>query len=116
MPTVRSSPLSFSFSMGHFRQHCLVYALKLLCPPPLFRFRRNCRRRAPPTEGSAFGSAVSGPMKTTVVEGLVIPAKLDSVQATNFVLTQQARDKHKESITPSKKERQHVSHCTNDDA
>lgn len=35
-----------------------------------------------------FGS-VGGPTKTTVVEGLVIPACLDTVQATNFVLTQQ---------------------------
>ncbi|CAM9328286.1 unnamed protein product [Hapterophycus canaliculatus] len=43
---------------------------------------------APPAEGSVFGS-VGGPAKTTVVEGLVIPARLDTVQATNFVLTQQ---------------------------
>lgn len=39
-----------------------------------------------------FGSTVKGPTKTTVVEGLVIPSRLDTVQATNFVLTQQASD------------------------
>lgn len=48
-----------------------------------------------PAEGRAFGSLVARPPKTTIVEGLVIPAKLDGVQATNFVLTQQVRNKKK---------------------
>ncbi|CAM9368319.1 unnamed protein product [Ectocarpus fasciculatus] len=52
--------------------------------------RRPVEPWAPPTEGSVFGSTVKGPTKTTVVEGLVIPSRLDTVQATNFVLTQQA--------------------------
>ncbi|CAN0008939.1 unnamed protein product [Ectocarpus sp. 6 AP-2014] len=54
--------------------------------------RRPVEPWVPPTEGSVFGSTVKGPTKTTVVEGLVIPSRLDTVQATNFVLTQQARD------------------------
>ncbi|CAM9375864.1 unnamed protein product [Ectocarpus sp. 12 AP-2014] len=53
--------------------------------------RRPVEPWVPPTEGSVFGSTVKGPTKTTVVEGLVIPSRLDTVQATNFVLTQQAR-------------------------
>lgn len=46
--------------------------------------------REPPTGGRAFGSII-GPESTTLVEGLVIPFRLDTVQSTNFVLTQQAR-------------------------
>lgn len=49
--------------------------------------------RAPPAEGRAFGCDVGGPAQSTVVEGLVIPTRLDSVQATNFVLTQQVSSK-----------------------
>lgn len=45
----------------------------------------------PPADGIAFGSNVEGPLQTTEVEGLVIPARLNTVQATNFVLTQQVR-------------------------
>lgn len=56
-------------------------------------FSELSRHRAPPMEGSAFGSAIGGPTKTTVVEGLVIPVRLDTVQATNFVLTQQVRER-----------------------
>lgn len=40
-------------------------------------------------EGKAFGGLAEGQPQTTTVEGLVIPARLDTVQATNFVLTQQ---------------------------
>lgn len=46
-------------------------------------------QRVPPTDGNVFGSSTGGPLQTTVVEGLVIPGRLDTVQATNFVLTQQ---------------------------
>lgn len=38
----------------------------------------------------AFGRLLDGESKTTIVEDLVIPARLEGVQATNFVLTQQA--------------------------
>lgn len=46
-------------------------------------------QRVPPADGNVFGSSTGGPLQTTVVEGLVIPGRLDTVQATNFVLTQQ---------------------------
>lgn len=83
----------FSIYWGQYSPRtCTVVTTLTLLPP----FRVRCcviyrGKRAPPMEGSAFGSNLGGPTKTTVVEGLVIPARLNTVQATNFVLTQQVR-------------------------
>lgn len=45
-------------------------------------------------------------MRTTVVEGLVIPASLDTVQATNFVLTQQVGERERERDIERESERE----------